>query len=116
VVRAVVSWGKPATEKALSEIYKVQHYHQFARRLQAFWSIFRLRPVFVNLFAATEPSGNVCIAHGTLCNDPSVYPIFCNKPDGYKCSIYVLLYFGGTVCSHSRNAEVPRNTGWKTLA
>jgi len=29
--------------------------------------------VFFNLFAATERSANVCIARGTLCNDPSVY-------------------------------------------
>jgi len=29
--------------------------------------------VFFNLFAATEPSANVCVARGTLCNDPSVY-------------------------------------------
>jgi len=30
-------------------------------------------PVFCNLFAAGESSANVCVAHGTLCNDPSVY-------------------------------------------
>jgi len=29
--------------------------------------------VFFNLFAAEEPPANVCVAHGTLCNDPSVY-------------------------------------------
>jgi len=29
--------------------------------------------VFFNLFAATEPSANVCDAHGTLWNDPSDY-------------------------------------------
>jgi len=29
--------------------------------------------VFFNYFAAAEPSANVCVAHGTLCNDPSVY-------------------------------------------
>jgi len=23
--------------------------------------------------AAVEPSANVCVAHGTLCNDPSAY-------------------------------------------
>jgi len=34
---------------------------------------------FFNLFAAREPSANVCVAHGTLCNDPSVYPTFSNK-------------------------------------
>jgi len=28
---------------------------------------------FFNIFAATEPSENVCVVHGTLCNDPSVY-------------------------------------------
>jgi len=29
--------------------------------------------VFFKLFAATEPSANVCVAHGTLCNDLNVY-------------------------------------------
>jgi len=29
-------------------------------------------PVFFNLFAAADPYANVCVAHGTLCNDPSV--------------------------------------------
>jgi len=29
--------------------------------------------VFFNLFAAAESSTNVCVVHGTLCNDPSVY-------------------------------------------
>jgi len=30
-------------------------------------------PVLFNLFAAAKSTANVCIAHGTLCNDPSVY-------------------------------------------
>jgi len=30
------------------------------------------RTVFFNLYAAAEPSANVCVAHGTLCNDPNV--------------------------------------------
>jgi len=30
-------------------------------------------PVLFNLSAAMEPSANVCVTHGTLCNDPSVY-------------------------------------------
>jgi len=47
--------------------------------------------VFFNLFAAAEPSTNVCVAHGTLSNDPSVYPTFCNKPD--ECRICVLWQF-----------------------
>jgi len=38
--------------------------------------------VFFNLFAAAEPSANVCVAHGTLCNDPSVDPTFCHEPHG----------------------------------
>jgi len=29
--------------------------------------------VFFNLFAAAKPSANVCVAHGILCNDPSVF-------------------------------------------
>jgi len=29
------------------------------------------RAVFFNLFAAAEPSTNVCVAHGTLWKDPS---------------------------------------------
>jgi len=31
------------------------------------------KSVFFILFAAAEPSPNVCVAYGTLCNDPSVY-------------------------------------------
>jgi len=34
--------------------------------------IILLRAVFFNLFAAAQPSANVWVAHGTLCNDPSV--------------------------------------------
>jgi len=72
--------------------------------------------VFFNLLAAAEPSSNFCVAHGTLDSDPSVYPTSCNKPDGWKCHIYVLfLCFSGTPSSHLRNPEVPRNPGWKTL-
>jgi len=64
--------------------------------------------VFFNHFAAAEPSANVCIAHGTLCSDPSVCPTFCNKPGGWKCRIYALfLCFGETPGSHLRNHEVP---------
>ena len=29
--------------------------------------------VFFNLFAAAEPSANVCVAHETICNDLSVH-------------------------------------------
>jgi len=29
------------------------------------------KPVFFNLFAAAEPSATICVAHGTLWNDPS---------------------------------------------
>jgi len=32
--------------------------------------LFARKPVFFNLFAAAEPSANVCVTHGTLCNDP----------------------------------------------
>jgi len=28
---------------------------------------------FFNLFAAAKPSANVCVVHGTVRNDPSVY-------------------------------------------
>jgi len=31
------------------------------------------KPPFFNFFTAAEPSADVCVAHGTLCNDPSVY-------------------------------------------
>jgi len=30
------------------------------------------KPVFFNPFTAAEPSANVCVAHGCLCNGPSV--------------------------------------------
>jgi len=36
-------------------------------------SLLLFAAVFFNLFAAGEPSANVCVAYGTLCNDPSVY-------------------------------------------
>jgi len=68
-------------------------------------------------FAAVEPSANVCIAHGTLCNDPSVYPTSCNKPVkqwyGYNCIVLwlqILVCFGRTPGSHLWK---PR---WETLA
>jgi len=32
-----------------------------------------VRAVFFNLFAAPEPSANVCVVHATLSNDPSVH-------------------------------------------
>jgi len=38
--------------------------------------------VFFNLFSAAEPFANVCVAHGTLRNDPSVYATFCHEPHG----------------------------------
>ena len=43
--------------------------------LSTWTSVFWLprRSVFFHLFAAAKPSANVCVAHGTLCNDPSVY-------------------------------------------
>jgi len=31
------------------------------------------RRVFFNLIVVAESSAYVCVAHGTLCNDPSVY-------------------------------------------
>jgi len=37
--------------------------------------------VLFNLFAAAEPSGNTCVAHGTLCNDSNIFPTFFIKPD-----------------------------------
>ena len=94
--------------------------------------------MFFNLFAAAEPSANFCVAHGTLCSDPSLYPTFCNKPvKQWYCYNRIELWlwissqaisvcFGWTPGSHSRNPEVPlrsrpnqnqvpRNTGRKTL-
>jgi len=84
--------------------------------------------VFFNLFAAGEPPANVCVAHGTLCNDPCVYPTFCYKPvKQWYCRNRIELWwraspqvisvcFGETPDGHSRNPEVPRNPDWKTLA
>jgi len=62
--------------------------------------------VFFNLFTATEPYANVCVAPGTLNNDPSVYPGFCNKRISSQA---ISVCFGGTPGSHWRNPEVPRN-------
>jgi len=41
-------------------------------------------PVNFNHFAAAEASANVCVVHGTLYNDPSVYITFCSQPDGWN--------------------------------
>ena len=41
--------------------------------------------VFSNLFAAAEPSVNVCVARGTLCNDPSVYIATTAQNCGCEC-------------------------------
>ena len=71
------------------------------------------RQVFFNLFAAAEPSADVCVAHVTLCNDPSVCLTF-----RYKriLSQVFLACFGGTAGGHSRNPGLPRNPCWKTLS
>jgi len=78
-------------------------------------------PVFFNLFAAVESSANVCVTQGTLRNDLSVCPTFCNKPvKQWYCYNRIELWlrnssqaisvcFGGIPGSHSRNP------GWKTL-
>ena len=58
------------------------------------------RSMFFNLFAAAEPSANVCVARGTLCNDPSVYPTFS------------LMNQAISVCFGSK---VLRNPGWNPL-
>ena len=39
------------------------------------------RTVFFGVFAAAEPSVNVCVAHWTICNDPSV----CIAATAYSC-------------------------------
>jgi len=44
-------------------------------------NFYACRAVFFNLFSAVESSANVCVAYGTLCNDLSVYPTDCNKPN-----------------------------------
>ena len=40
------------------------------------------RAVLFNHFARAKHSTNVCVAPGTLCNHPIVYPTICNEPDG----------------------------------
>ena len=82
---------------------------------------------FCKFFAAVEPSANDCVTRVTPCNDPSVYPTFCNKHVtqwyGYNCiemwlwisSQAISVRFGATPGSHSRDPEVPRNPCWKTL-
>jgi len=75
------------------------------------------RAVFLNLFAVAEPSANVCVAHETLRNDPSVYPAFCNKPlKQWYCYKRIKLWlrissqaisfrFGGTLRFHRTPVE-----------
>jgi len=67
---------------------------------------YTVRQLFFNLSAAAEPSANVCIAHGTLCNDPSY-----NRIETWLqiSSQAISVCFGGTPGSLSRNP------GWKSL-
>jgi len=60
--------------------------------------------VFFNLLAAAEPSANVCIVHGTLCNDTSVYGTL-PQPHETVVANFVSSKFG----------LFRRNSGWKTL-
>ena len=60
---------------------------------------------FFNLFAAAEPSTNIYVAHGTLCNDPSVCPTSCNKRISSQA---ISVCFGGTpVEKHCSILSVP---------
>jgi len=65
--------------------------------------------VFFNLFAAAEPTANVCVAHGTRCNDPSVY--------GY-CETVVLLqpHRSAVVNFVPGNVGLLRQNPWQPLA
>jgi len=45
----------------------------FWRRIQDWPNTERTTAVFFNVFALVEPSTNVCVAYGTLCNDSCVY-------------------------------------------
>jgi len=66
--------------------------------------------VFFNLFAATEPSTNVCVAHGILCNDPSDY--FATTAKNYGCE-FVPGNFGLFRRNHWQPLAEPwlKNTG-----
>ena len=35
--------------------------------------VIKANPVFFNLFVAAEPSASICVAHGALCNGPTLY-------------------------------------------
>jgi len=48
--------------------------------------------VFFNLFAAAEPSANVCATHETLCNVPSVY--IATTAQNCGCEFFVPGNFG----------------------
>jgi len=65
--------------------------------------------------AAGVPFANVCVAHGTLCNDPSVYIAATAKSCGCEFRPGHFSLIGVTPSSHSLNPEVPRNRRWKTL-
>ena len=65
--------------------------------------------VFFNLFAAAEPSANVCVAHGTICNDSSVYLTFIiNQMSRYVASMF---YFYGSAESLGATRETLRFRG-----
>jgi len=67
--------------------------------------------VFFNLFAATEPSANACVTHGTLCNCEAAVLL---QPHRAVVANFVTGTFGlfrGTPGSHSWNPEVPQNPG-----
>jgi len=74
--------------------------------------------VFFNLFAAMEPSANVCVAHGTLCSDPTFYSakplrtVFANFVPGQFG-----LFRGATLTpgSHFHKPDVAQNLDCKTL-
>jgi len=65
--------------------------------------------VFFNLSAAEEPSANVWVAHGTLCNDPSVYIARTAQNCGCDFRPRQFRPISRTPGSHSRKP------GWKTL-
>jgi len=62
---AIITWQSPLRHR------------QGNRKIPCYYQLPSIA-AFFKLFAATESCAIVCIAHGTLCSDPSVYPTLYN--------------------------------------
>jgi len=57
-------------------------------------------------FCAAEPSATVCFAHGTLCNDPSIYPAVPSLANEFRHGQF------RSVSAESLSATIPEPWGY----